>query len=174
MCSNRLRRPKNEVFIASRAEEKPPQEIALEYDSTEATREIRPSGRRFGTLVHAVMRDVAYEADDAAIATFVALHGRILGGSEEECAAAQSAVSLPIHYWRAHDAVRRHREYPVVLPLEGGKLLEGVVDLAFAENGEWVVVDFKTDANVTARRVPYDANCVLVRIRADETHGDAG
>jgi ATP-dependent helicase/nuclease subunit A len=29
-----------------------------------------------------------------------------------------------------------------------GTLVEGIVDLAFAENGEWVVVDFKTDQEV--------------------------
>ena len=38
------------------------------------------------------------------------------------------------------------REEPVVHRLEDGTLLEGVVDLAFREGGEWVIVDFKTDA----------------------------
>ena len=100
-------RPKNEVFIASRAEEKPPQEIAPEYHFTEATREIRPSGRRFGTRPRG-MRDVAYEADDAAIATFVEYTGAFLGGSEEECAGRSVCreVACRIHYWRAHEPPR--------------------------------------------------------------------
>ena len=43
----------------------------------------------------------------------------------------------------------------MVLPLVKGRLLEGVVDLAFVENDAWVVVDFKTDADISARRGPY-------------------
>jgi ATP-dependent helicase/nuclease subunit A len=33
----------------------------------------------------------------------------------------------------------------VTLSLADGTLLEGVVDLAFEENGAWTVVDYKTD-----------------------------
>jgi ATP-dependent helicase/nuclease subunit A len=56
---------------------------------------------------------------------------------------------------RARAAARRHREYPVTLRLEDGKMLEGVVDLAFVEDGAWVVVDFKTDADGVERRTQY-------------------
>jgi ATP-dependent helicase/nuclease subunit A len=31
-----------------------------------------------------------------------------------------------------------------------GTLVEGVVDLAFEEDGRWVVVDYKTDAELAA------------------------
>jgi len=34
-------------------------------------------------------------------------------------------------------------------------LLEGVIDLAFVEDGAWVVVDFKTDADVSGHRAQY-------------------
>jgi ATP-dependent helicase/nuclease subunit A len=34
------------------------------------------------------------------------------------------------------------------LKLEGNRVLEGVVDLAFEENGCWHIVDFKTDAEI--------------------------
>ena len=41
------------------------------------------------------------------------------------------------------------RETPVLLKLDGGSLVEGVVDLAFREDtpdfAGWTVVDFKTD-----------------------------
>jgi ATP-dependent helicase/nuclease subunit A len=33
----------------------------------------------------------------------------------------------------------------VTLTLADGTLMEGVVDLAFEENGHWVAVDYKTD-----------------------------
>jgi ATP-dependent exoDNAse (exonuclease V) beta subunit len=165
-------RPEREVFVASQAAEGPPQEIAVKFDSivqfesTEASRQERPSGRRFGTLVHAVMRDVALDsaargAEDGEIGPLVSLHGRIVGANEEEIVAAGRAVKAALAHpllarARARTARRCHREYPVVLPLEDGKLLEGVVDLAFVENDAWVVVDFKTDADVSARRGPYE------------------
>jgi ATP-dependent helicase/nuclease subunit A len=36
------------------------------------------------------------------------------------------------------------------LTLDDGTLVEGVVDLAFEENGEWIVVDYKTDREIAA------------------------
>ena len=48
---------------------------------------------------------------------------------------------------RARAAVERgecRRETPVTRDVEG-TLVEGVVDLAFRENGVWTVADFKTD-----------------------------
>jgi ATP-dependent helicase/nuclease subunit A len=152
-------RPEHDVFIASQAAEAPPEEIAVEFESTDASRRTRPTGRRFGTLVHAVMRDVALDAGADAIARLVSLHGRIVGATQEESEAAETAVKEALDHpllERARSALRRHREYPVVLQLAGGRLLEGVVDLAFVENGAWVVVDFKTDADVLARRGPYE------------------
>ena len=67
----------------------------------------------------------------------------------------KAALAHPV-LTRARAARGSHREYPVVLPLENGKLLEGVVDLAFVESGGWIVVDFKTDADVSTRRGAYE------------------
>jgi ATP-dependent exoDNAse (exonuclease V) beta subunit len=41
------------------------------------------------------------------------------------------------------------RECPVTLSAPDGTLLEGVVDLAFVRDGRWVVVDFKTDREIS-------------------------
>ena len=52
---------------------------------------------------------------------------------------------------RARRATARgacRRETPVTLTLEDGTLVEGVVDLAFEEDGEWTVVDYKTDREI--------------------------
>jgi ATP-dependent exoDNAse (exonuclease V) beta subunit len=49
---------------------------------------------------------------------------------------------------RAREADRRgacRRETPVTYTMPDGLLVEGVVDLAFEENGTWTVVDYKTD-----------------------------
>ena len=40
--------------------------------------------------------------------------------------------------------------------MDDTRLLEGVIDLAFVEDGAWVVVDFKTDADGGERRAQYE------------------
>jgi ATP-dependent helicase/nuclease subunit A len=57
---------------------------------------------------------------------------------------------------RAAKAEIVYREYPFSLDLPDRRLLEGVVDLCFVENGAWVVVDFKTDADVEDHRRQYE------------------
>ena len=48
------------------------------------------------------------------------------------------------------------RETPVTLTLEDGTLVEGVVDLAFEEDGAWIVVDYKTDRELArSGKAPY-------------------
>ena len=122
-------------------------------------REDRPGGRRFGALVHAVLRDVALTADSDSIARLAALNARVLGAPAEERDAASMAVEATLEHpllAHARAATRCHREYPVVLALDEGKLLEGVIDLAFVEEGRWIVVDFKTDADSPNRRAQYE------------------
>jgi ATP-dependent helicase/nuclease subunit A len=68
--------------------------------------------------------------------------------------AVESALAHPV-FARARKAARCHREYPVTLHLEDGRMLEGVVDLAFVDDGAWVVVDFKTDADAGERSAQY-------------------
>ncbi len=52
-----------------------------------------------------------------------------------------------------------------MLRLEDGVTVEGVVDLAFPERvagaERWVVVDFKTDADITGRLDEYRAQLLL-------------
>ena len=110
---------------------------------------VRPSGPRFGSLVHAVLATVPLD-DPAATGETAVLHGRLLGATDEEVAAAAAAVTAALRHpllERARAALARgecRREAPVAA-LDGGTLVEGAVDLAFRENGQWTVVDFKTD-----------------------------
>ena len=114
----------------------------------------RPGGRRFGTLVHAILRDLDLRGTPGQITALARVHARMLGAPPEEANAAAAAVeaawSHPI-VARARTAERCHRELPVNLRLEDGRLLEGVIDLAFLEDGAWVVVDFKSEALAPAR-----------------------
>ena len=111
----------------------------------------RPTGIRFGTLVHAVLATVPLEADAAVIEGLVASHGRGLGATDAELSFAIRAV----HNLLAHPLLDRarmankerrcRREVPVTWREAGGALVEGFVDLAFREGETWTVVDFKTD-----------------------------
>ena len=111
----------------------------------------RPSGRRFGTLVHAVLASVPLACDFAVIQDLAAIHGRILGATAPEIESAadcvRTALAHPI-FDRAREAAaqgRCRREVPVVWDDGQRGLSEGVVDLAFEEDGAWTVIDFKTD-----------------------------
>jgi ATP-dependent helicase/nuclease subunit A len=152
-------RTEHRVFIASQAVDPPPgKPVAVEV-ATVAKPTRRASGRRFGTLVHNVMRDVPLNADKSAIQQLVEWNTRLLGSSAEESdaavAAVESALAHPLLV-RAKAAARCHREYPLVLKLGDGRLLEGIIDLAFVENDEWQIVDFKTDADTSDRRAQYE------------------
>ena len=122
----------------------------------------RPHGKRFGTLVHAVLSVVDLNADRAGVEAIAELQGRVLSATEEEVAAVTETVARAL----AHPLLRRasaaasrgglRRETPVAIELEDGLLVEGVVDLAFLdESGSWTVVDFKTDFEIEGRIEEY-------------------
>jgi ATP-dependent exoDNAse (exonuclease V) beta subunit len=50
----------------------------------------------------------------------------------------------------AADRGECRRETPVTCTLPDGTMVEGVVDLAFREQGRWCVVDYKTDRELAA------------------------
>ena len=111
----------------------------------------RPGGRRFGTLVHAVLASAPLDAGGRSIGDFAASAGRALGATPDEVAAAADRVRAALAdslFERARRAAadgRCRREVPIAWRDDDGVLLEGVIDLAFEESEAWVVVDFKTD-----------------------------
>jgi ATP-dependent exoDNAse (exonuclease V) beta subunit len=116
----------------------------------------RPSGAAFGTLVHAVLARAPFGVSRADLDDIAALESRLLAMSDEDAASAAAiAESVMTHdlLQRAMRADARgacRRETPVTLTLDDGTLVEGVVDLAFEENGAWTVVDYKTDREIAA------------------------
>jgi ATP-dependent exoDNAse (exonuclease V) beta subunit len=118
---------------------------------TVAPRDPRPGGARFGTLVHALVADVPFAGDDETIDRVADAHGRILGATADEIAAATDAVrrvrAHPVlrDAARAAEAGQCYRETPVTWRLPDGRLVEGTVDLAYLSGERVVVVDFKTD-----------------------------
>ena len=117
----------------------------------------RAAGARFGTLVHTILRDAALDGQD--VDQLSKVHGRILGATAQEIAdavqAAASALRHPL-LERARKSKSCKRELPILLKLDGNRVLEGIIDLAFEENGTWHVVDFKTDVEIGPNRGAYE------------------
>jgi ATP-dependent helicase/nuclease subunit A len=129
--------------------------------------EARPKGPRFGALVHSILATVPFNGEPSDIEATVVLQGRIFGATKEEVSsarlAAERALAHPI-LQRARQASKRgecRREAPVSLLEPDGTLVEGIVDLAFAENGEWLVLDFKTDQDVEQTLNAYSRQVAL-------------
>jgi ATP-dependent helicase/nuclease subunit A len=152
-------RPQFEILLASQAAAAPPGDpmpVAIEFAGKV---EGRPAGRRFGTLVHAVLRDVPLDADAAWIERLAQSAARSIGAAAEETEAAREAVKAALAHpllARARAAARVHREYPVILKIDSGRLVDGVIDLAFIEDNSWIVVDFKTSADLSGGRALYE------------------
>jgi ATP-dependent exoDNAse (exonuclease V) beta subunit len=111
----------------------------------------RPGGARFGDLVHQTLATIELSATAADIARVVGALGRIVGATEEEMRAAESASvevtrhALWGHFIAAEERGELRREVPLAAKHAGG-IVEGIVDVAYKEDGVWTVVDFKTDA----------------------------
>jgi ATP-dependent exoDNAse (exonuclease V) beta subunit len=111
----------------------------------------RPGGTRFGTLVHAVLADMPLDEEEAPVGRLAEIHGRVLGASADEVAAAEAIGRQVLRHPLIRDAARAsaegqcYRETPVTLRLSDSRIVEGNVDLAFVANDAVVVIDFKTD-----------------------------
>ena len=111
----------------------------------------RPGGLDFGVLVHEIMAQAPFDASPEIVDNIAAVQAQLLAMTDEDARAAAAVVSRLL----AHDLLSRaraadargacRRETPVTCTTADGALVEGVVDLAFEENGVWTVVDYKTD-----------------------------
>jgi len=110
----------------------------------------RPSGPRYGTLVHASLATVPLDADARTVAAIVRTQARIVAASDAEVESATAAVGQALAHpimdaaRNADRAGRCLREAPVTATI-GETLVEGVVDFAFKTGDGYCVVDFKTD-----------------------------
>jgi ATP-dependent exoDNAse (exonuclease V) beta subunit len=114
------------------------------------TSEARPSGPRFGTVVHASLAAVPLDADDKTVDRLVTVQARIVGATADEVVAAQRVVRDVLKHpllaaaRRAAESAVLFRETPTTV-VRDGQLLEGNVDLAFETDDGFTVIDFKTD-----------------------------
>ncbi len=148
-----------DIFTATEASEGPADfEITVRHESVTKPAD-RPKGARFGTLVHTILRDAPLNADRAALASLAEVHGRLIGALPEETEHAIRAVLAALKHpliERAWRSANMRRELPILLKLDGARVLEGVIDLAFEIDGRWHIVDFKTDAELAPNRIRYE------------------
>ena len=150
-------RPSARIVIATEELELPPGFTGTIETVMVGGRAPRPYGPRFGTLVHAVLSQVKLRATPEMVILDTGLHARILGADEDEALAAANAVCAALEHpllVQARAAARMHREWPVSWHA-GDRLIEGRIDLAFLEHAGWVIVDFKTSADLTLHRRRY-------------------
>jgi ATP-dependent exoDNAse (exonuclease V) beta subunit len=127
----------------------------------------RPGGPRFGALVHAALATVQLDAVPSQVGEAVCAQARILGATGDEVEAATRLVGAALEHpllARARDVWREgrcRRESPVAFTAPDGSLVEGVLDLAFEDDGGWTVVDFKTDAELAGALARYRRQVAL-------------
>ena len=139
------------VFQTATERSKSAISLDVEVELIEIAKEARPFGPRFGALVHGTLAMISLDADHDQVAEALKMQGRILGATVDEISAAGDTVSSTLQHplmKRALAAAHKRlcqRELPLTLRLQDGLMVEGVADLIFSEDGEWTVVDFKTD-----------------------------
>jgi ATP-dependent helicase/nuclease subunit A len=152
------KRPQFNLSVVTEAPELPESfEATIDLETVERSGK-RPQGARFGSLVHAVLGDADLSGTAKRLAALAQVHGRVLGSSAEEIAAAIEAATAALNHSllaRARHAERCHREIPVLVKCEDGRMIEGTLDLAFLEQGTWNIVDFKTDAHLPRFKPQY-------------------
>jgi ATP-dependent helicase/nuclease subunit A len=138
----------------------------------------RPGGARFGSLVHALLADVPLgDEGSVALDRLCDAHGRILGATGDEVAAARDVVAAVLTQPLIQAAARAaregqcYRETPVTYRLDSGLLVEGYVDLAFRDNGFVTVVDFKTDRELEGALERYQRQVALYAAAMGRTAG---
>jgi ATP-dependent exoDNAse (exonuclease V) beta subunit len=99
-----------------------------------------------------LLADVPLDApDEEVIAKLASAHGRVFGADVTEISAAADLVHRALHHPVLEAAAlaaregRCYREMPVTWRSDNGALIEGFVDLAYADDQGFLVIDFKTD-----------------------------
>jgi ATP-dependent exoDNAse (exonuclease V) beta subunit len=140
----------------------PDESAAVTIETIDGSSE-RPRGSRFGSLVHALLADMPLASSAGVNVTrLAAAHGRVLDADPTEVAAAEDAVRRVFAHpmlraaARAATEGRCYRETPITWRSDTGTLIEGFVDLAYAEDDGFVVVDFKTDRELEGALERYE------------------
>ena len=125
----------------------------------------RPFGPRFGTLVHTTLATIPLDADEETVRRVASTQARVLLGSgdgvEAEVYAGVEAVMAVLRHplfdrvRKASGARKCFRELPLIWQSPQGPLVEGTIDLAFEEQDQLIVLDFKTDREMDREEERY-------------------
>jgi ATP-dependent helicase/nuclease subunit A len=178
---DRGRRPSLTVEIATAAASRSSLEIeraAAEVEIVDAGLDIaKPGGRRFGSLIHAVLATIPFDATREQIAVACDTHGRILAATGPEVDAARRIVEGLLGHpllrcaQAAWKAGKCRREAPVTWVDDSGTLVEGLLDLAFEDGDGWTILDFKTDTEIAHAEPHYRRQVALYASAVAEATG---
>ena len=130
-----------------------PEFVVIERDAG------RPTGSRFGILVHAILAEIDLAADADTLATTSEVQGRIVGAPTEEvqaaCVAVRRTLLHPL-FQRARNADALRREVPVFLR-RPEVVIDGVIDLAFRDASGWTVIELKTHEHWSEHREAFES-----------------
>ena len=105
------------------------------------------SGKDLGSLTHLLL-EKGWDWDEAMLRKAAQSYAEKMGigkeGVEEAVKMALPVLQSPI-LQRARDSKKVFRELPLTVQDEDGTYLNAVLDLAFLDKDEWVIVDYKTD-----------------------------
>jgi ATP-dependent exoDNAse (exonuclease V) beta subunit len=136
---------------------------------------LRPGGKRFGALVHEVLARAPLEAPPADVEALAQSLGRLFGNPEEERRAAAAAAARALRhslFEKARAASIVYRETPLVYREPSGRLVEGVPDLVFRDEGSvWTLVDFKTDLRLDIAEATHRGQVALYKLALEEATG---
>lgn len=163
----------SEVGIELRDSDLPIEVIELEREAG------RPSGSRFGSLVHTIFSRADLQGSAEDLRMVVDRQTRQHGAPPAERDAAYEVVQRALKHPLMEDAARSDdvkRESPVMFVNDAGELVEGIVDMAFRTDVGWTVVDFKTDEDIEQQRGAYLGQIRLYvdgvkRATGEETRG---
>ncbi len=142
------------------------QKLSVDGDKEERQLEILDDGEKkqsfsggkdFGSLVHLLL-EKGWDWPRETLSRAAVLYGEELGISAKEAAEAAKMAETVFKselLQRARKAGRVFRELPVTGTIEPGTYLNAVIDLAFLEGDEWVLVDYKTDQDMDKEKEKY-------------------
>jgi len=104
----------------------------------------RPTGKKFGRVVHDILQHAGrVDEIDALAAIWARKHGA--SEAERDAAAVAARAALLDPALAVPPGAARYRELPVMVRVEDGTLVEGRIDCAWTDGTSWTVVDYKTD-----------------------------
>ena len=131
-------------------------------------------GRRFGVLVHTLLRDIPFQASDQDLKNLAGFHARVMRATASELTEAIQAVRTVLKddlVAPAGQAVRCLREHPITHRLDGDRLVEGTIDLAYLSSNQWTLIDFKTTAEFEDHLAEYRNQIQWYALALEETTG---